>query len=56
MVDPHRTVAAGKVEIGAFRTYPEVRGVGVGVWGLTSPLTLAFTWPAPFCREKHSSH
>jgi COP9 signalosome complex subunit 5 len=25
VVDPHRTVAAGKVEIGAFRTYPEVR-------------------------------
>ena len=24
MVDPHRTVAAGKVEIGAFRTFPEV--------------------------------
>ncbi|GAB4822727.1 hypothetical protein N2152v2_009773 [Parachlorella kessleri] len=23
VVDPHRTVAAGKVEIGAFRTYPE---------------------------------
>jgi hypothetical protein len=26
VVDPHRTVAAGKVEIGAFRTYPEVGG------------------------------
>ena len=25
VVDPHRTVAAGKVEIGAFRTYPEAR-------------------------------
>ena len=25
VVDPHRTIAAGKVEIGAFRTYPEVR-------------------------------
>lgn len=24
VVDPHRTIAAGKVEIGAFRTYPEV--------------------------------
>ena len=24
VVDPHRTVAAGKVEIGAFRTFPEV--------------------------------
>ena len=24
VVDPHRTLAAGKVEIGAFRTYPEV--------------------------------
>lgn len=23
VVDPHRTIAAGKVEIGAFRTYPE---------------------------------
>jgi hypothetical protein len=23
VVDPHRTVAAGKVEIGAFRTFPE---------------------------------
>jgi hypothetical protein len=28
VVDPHRTVAAGKVEIGAFRTYPEVGGCG----------------------------
>ena len=26
VVDPHRTIAAGKVEIGAFRTYPEVQG------------------------------
>ncbi len=25
VVDPHRTIAAGKVEIGAFRTYPEVK-------------------------------
>lgn len=25
VVDPHRTIAAGKVEIGAFRTYPEAR-------------------------------
>ena len=25
VVDPHRTIAAGKVEIGAFRTYPPVR-------------------------------
>ncbi len=25
VVDPHRTIASGKVEIGAFRTYPEVR-------------------------------
>jgi hypothetical protein len=25
VVDPKRTVAAGKVELGAFRTYPEVR-------------------------------
>jgi hypothetical protein len=25
VVDPHRTLAAGKVEIGAFRTYPEAR-------------------------------
>ena len=24
VVDPHRTIAAGKVEIGAFRTFPEV--------------------------------
>jgi len=24
VVDPHRTIASGKVEIGAFRTYPEV--------------------------------
>ena len=24
VVDPHRTVAAGKVEIGAFRTFPAV--------------------------------
>jgi COP9 signalosome complex subunit 5 len=24
VVDPHRTMAAGKVEIGAFRTYPKV--------------------------------
>jgi proteasome lid subunit RPN8/RPN11 len=24
VVDPHRTVAAGKVELGAFRTYPAV--------------------------------
>lgn len=24
VIDPHRTMAAGKVEIGAFRTYPEV--------------------------------
>ena len=24
VIDPHRTIAAGKVEIGAFRTYPEV--------------------------------
>lgn len=23
-IDPNRTVSAGKVEIGAFRTYPEV--------------------------------
>lgn len=23
VVDPHRTIAAGKVEIGAFRTFPE---------------------------------
>ena len=29
VVDPHRTVAAGKVEIGAFRTFPEV-GVCAG--------------------------
>ena len=29
VVDPHRTVAAGKVEIGAFRTYPEASG---GAW------------------------
>ena len=28
VVDPHRTVAAGKVEIGAFRTFPEVGGQG----------------------------
>ena len=27
VVDPHRTIAAGKVEIGAFRTYPEVRHI-----------------------------
>lgn len=26
-IDPNRTVSAGKVEIGAFRTYPEVSGV-----------------------------
>ena len=25
VVDPHRTIAAGKVEIGAFRTYPQVK-------------------------------
>jgi COP9 signalosome complex subunit 5 len=25
VIDPNRTVSAGKVEIGAFRTYPEVR-------------------------------
>lgn len=25
-IDPNRTVSAGKVEIGAFRTYPEVSG------------------------------
>ena len=24
VIDPHRTIAAGKVELGAFRTYPEV--------------------------------
>ena len=24
VVDPHRTIASGKIEIGAFRTYPEV--------------------------------
>ena len=24
VVDPHRTLAAGKIEIGAFRTYPQV--------------------------------
>lgn len=24
VIDPNRTVSAGKVEIGAFRTYPEV--------------------------------
>ena len=29
VVDPHRTIAAGKVEIGAFRTYPEVQPGGV---------------------------
>ena len=23
VIDPNRTIAAGKVEIGAFRTYPE---------------------------------
>lgn len=37
VVDPHRTVAAGKVEIGAFRTYPEVRATAAGVvclWGV----------------------
>lgn len=28
VVDPHRTVAAGKVEIGAFRTYPEASAAG----------------------------
>lgn len=27
VVDPHRTIAAGKVEIGAFRTYPEAHTV-----------------------------
>lgn len=26
VVDPHRTEAAGNVELGAFRTYPEVGG------------------------------
>jgi COP9 signalosome complex subunit 5 len=24
VVDPHKTISFGKVEIGAFRTYPEV--------------------------------
>ena len=28
VIDPHRTIAAGKVELGAFRTYPEVRWAG----------------------------
>ena len=26
VIDPHRTIAAGKVELGAFRTYPEACG------------------------------
>lgn len=25
VIDPNRTISAGKVEIGAFRAYPEVR-------------------------------
>ena len=25
VIDPHRTIAAGKVDLGAFRTYPEAR-------------------------------
>ncbi len=39
VVDPHRTIAAGKVEIGAFRTYPEVRPANTDIskspWALT---------------------
>ena len=30
VIDPHRTIAAGKVELGAFRTYPEVRSADIG--------------------------
>ena len=33
VIDPHRTIAAGKVEIGAFRTYPEVSRQCV-IWAL----------------------
>ena len=36
VIDPHRTIAAGKVEIGAFRTYPEVSRQ----WG---------SWELAFC-------
>lgn len=34
VIDPHRTIAAGKVELGAFRTYPEVRWAGFQVSSL----------------------
>ncbi len=37
VVDPHRTIAAGKVEIGAFRTYPEVC-CNFGTWIQSSML------------------
>ena len=40
VIDPHRTMAAGKVEIGAFRTYPAVRKP-------SSPLLLPFALPFP---------
>ena len=33
VIDPHRTIAAGKVEIGAFRTYPEVSD-SITLWNL----------------------
>ena len=36
VVDPHRTIAAGKVEIGAFRTYPEVTSLHI---------VLHLSWP-----------
>ena len=36
VVDPHRTIAAGKVEIGAFRTYPQVKPLGFASVSLTS--------------------
>lgn len=50
VVDPHRTVAAGKVELGAFRTYPAVRPLPSSAvsFGSFFPLQCTLSPPLPF--------
>lgn len=49
VVDPIRTMSAGKVNLGAFRTYPKVGVACVGwvwpVWGDSCPADLLLVLP-----------
>ena len=51
VVDPHRTIAVGKVEIGAFRTYPEARLRHASRWAQSLHLCTpaAHAAPQPCC-------